>query len=140
MISPTALSEARILAGLSQRELAKRVGLNYQIIRRAELGQPTPSITLKELGKLAEKLDITAAALLQTPTPAPQSAAYDTEELTVAEARLLRGLQTGRRSTRSLSRTERELLLPRLQRANLIPTGKTSHSATPYGSSPQTRS
>jgi transcriptional regulator with XRE-family HTH domain len=121
MISPTALYKARVLAGLSQRELAKRVGLNYQVIRRAELGRPTPSITLKELGKLADKLGISPAALLQTHTPPPRPDTYDAEELTVAEARLLRGLQTGRRSSRSLSRVERELTLPRLQRENLLP-------------------
>lgn len=121
MISATALEHARIAAGLSQRELAKRAGLDYQIIRRAELGRPTPSVTLKEFANIAEQLDVTPAALLQRHIPAPRPAVYDTEELTVAEARLLRGLETGRRSTRSLSRVERELTLPKLQRENHLP-------------------
>lgn len=56
MISPTALAEARVLAGLSQRELAKRVGLNYQIIRRTELGHPSRSVKLEEFLRLTDVL------------------------------------------------------------------------------------
>lgn len=122
MISPTALAEARIRAGLSQRELARRAGLGYQSIRRIELGEFCGNLTLKQFADIAEQLDVAPAALLQTHTPAPRPAVYDTEELTLAQARLLRGLQTGRRSTRSLSRVERELTLPRLWRENLLQT------------------
>lgn len=120
MISPRALSEARIYAGLSQRELARRVGLGYQTIRRIELGAFSGNLTLKNLGDIAEKLRVAPVSLLEMHTPAPREVVYDTDELTVAEARLLRGLQTGRRSTRSLSRAERELHLPRLHRAGLL--------------------
>jgi transcriptional regulator with XRE-family HTH domain len=135
MISPTGLRHARILAGLSQRELAKRVGLNYQIIRRAELDRPTPSITLRELAKLADKLGISPATLLQTPTSSSRGAVYDTDELSVSEARLLRGLETGRRSTRSLTRVEREVHLPRLRRQGLPRQGPVAgcrRSAAPW--------
>lgn len=120
MISATALEHARIGAGLSQRELAKRVGLNYQVIRRTEIGRPPRSLRLEEFLRLASVLAVAPAALLQTHAPAPLPVVYDTEELTAAEARLLRGLQTGRRTTRSLGRAERELHLPRLTRAGLI--------------------
>lgn len=119
MINPIALAEARILAGLSQRELARRVGINYQIVRRAEIGRPTPSLKLEEFVRIAEVLGVAPVALLQTHTSVPRVAVHDTEELTASEARLLRGLQTGRRSARSLTRVEREVHLPRLRRQGL---------------------
>lgn len=47
MISPSALTEARILADLSQRETVRRVGLGYQTIRRIELGEFSGNLTLR---------------------------------------------------------------------------------------------
>lgn len=98
---------------------ARRHGL--QIIRRAELGRSTPSLTLEEFIRIAEILNVAPALLPQAHNPPHQPTAYTTEELTVAEARLLRSLQTGRRSSRSMSAVERQFILPSLQRLGVLP-------------------
>ena len=56
-----AVTSARLRAGLTQQQLADRLGVDRTTVARIESGQLTPSV---EVGvKLARELDTTAEAL-----------------------------------------------------------------------------
>lgn len=87
------IREARKQAGLTQEELAERIGVSRTAISRFELGEIEPS--LRNLSALAESLNVSADRLLglprrvQEPLPELSHAALQALNL------LLRELQKG---------------------------------------------
>lgn len=61
----TKLEWARRAAGLSQRELAERTGINYQRIHRVELGEiDAGNMTARNIIALAEALGVEPKSLI----------------------------------------------------------------------------
>ncbi|KRF29459.1 helix-turn-helix domain-containing protein [Phycicoccus sp. Soil802] len=125
MINAITLSQTRTELGLSQRKLATLTGLNYQVIRRLELGGDDGGLTLRELGKICEALNLDPAQLLtgrkriEPPTPAVGTSS---DELDLSQARLLRRLQMAHDPRRILSDQDRQTVLPSLIRCGLVRT------------------
>jgi transcriptional regulator with XRE-family HTH domain len=103
----------RILAGISQRELAKRIGVSYQTVRRIEQGRSAGRIPFSVICAIAQVLDATVDELhsvaLANVTPA-----HSHEELSYPEARLLFQLGSSPTTCRSLSHQDRTITLPKL--------------------------
>ncbi|RKN37633.1 helix-turn-helix domain-containing protein [Streptomyces hoynatensis] len=138
------LREARKLAGLSQRELARHSGVSYSLITKLEQGERQDT-RLETLHRLARVLETTTSALLSAPTdgddreapaaPAEwrgvREALADTAT-DIAEAPTVRGIQEGVEAAvriyRSTDYTALAPLLPGLIRdthalAGLAPEG-----------------
>lgn len=125
MINALALSECRTLQGLSQRQLGKLVGLNFQVIRRLEAGGEAGNLTLRDLDNLCRALAITQLQLLSEPVrpdPTGLSPEDTITELDLAQARLLRRIQRGHEIRRHLTAQEQQLILPTLIKNGLITT------------------
>lgn len=119
MINAALFAETRVRRGLSQRKLAYLAGVNYQVIRRIEAGGDDGNLTLRHLARICEALELDPAQLL-TALPTPTMSEIGVDELSIAQARLLRRIQRGDDVRRSLSATERELTLPSLVRRGLV--------------------
>ena len=127
MINPETLATLRQQSGLSQRKLAKLIGLNYQVIRRIEAGGDCGNLTLRDLARLAGCLDCAPTDLLNVNVPASRPAEpLGGKEMDVAQARLLRRLQRGADVRTTLSGIQRETILPALMRRQLIAASSTS--------------
>lgn len=113
------LTEQRILAGLSQRQLAKRAGVSYQTIRRLEHGGDAGELTLRTVTRLLTALELRIESLLEG-TGLPVTTGTTSTRLDIGEARLLKKLATKPRALSTLTKIERELVLPRLLRAEVI--------------------
>ncbi len=124
MINAAALAHTRTARGLSQRRLARLTGLNYQIIRRLELGGDDGNLTLRELAQICTTLQVEPAALLSQPVPnaPPTGIASTSLELDLSQARLLRRVQASAHATRSLTSLERQTVLPSLLKCGLVRT------------------
>lgn len=122
MINAIMLSQTRTELGLSQRKLASLTGLNYQVIRRLELGGDDGNLTLRELGKICEALNLGPAELLTGWKDPPATATVETSanELDLSQARLLRRLQLTRDPRSVLSHQDRQTVLPSLIKAGLV--------------------
>lgn len=126
MINAITLAHLRSERGLSQRKLAALVGLNYQVIRRLELGGDAGNLTLRELGKICEALAVEPARLLRASPPSNSAGAYALDsatELDLGQARLLRRIQTTPEATKYLSTSDRQAVLPTLLKAGLVQAG-----------------
>lgn len=124
MIDTNRVITARTELGLSQRQLAKHVGVNRETIRRLERGADPSRLTLAVLGRLAGALRVTPSELL-TEGAERTTHLQDPMELNPAPldhnaARLLRRIHRGEDVRRTMSRSERELILPQLVRQGLI--------------------
>lgn len=119
MINAALLAETRVRRGLSQRKLAYLAGVNYQVIRRIEAGGDDGNLTLRHLARICEAMELAPAELL-TALPAPTPSEVSMDELSIAQARLLRRIQRGDDVRRSLSSTERGLTLPSLVHRRLV--------------------
>lgn len=121
MINAERLVGMRVRRGLSQRRLAFDVGVNYQVIRRLESGGDAGNLTLRHLARLCQALEVTPLELLaeEHPFDAPATAP---DELTIAQARLLRRIQRGDDVRRDMSSVDRELILPSLIHRSLVAT------------------
>ena len=128
MIDAAALSLARTDRGLSQRKLAQLVGLHFQVIRRLENGGDDGNLTLRDFEKICRTLELAPITLLKDPdrpVSTPFSANPDiADELDLSQARLLRRIQRGGDTRKTLSTDERELVLPRLLRNGLVTTAR----------------
>lgn len=123
MNNAQALSHARTQGGLSQRKLARSVGVNYQVIRRLEAGGDDGNLTLRELDKICKVLGIPPTALLSEPELAPADRPVDqTEEIDLGQAHLLRRIQNGHDVRRTLTTDQQELVLPALLKLGLVVT------------------
>lgn len=123
MINAITLAHTRTERGLSQRKLAALVGLNYQVIRRLELGGDDGNLTLRDLAKICDALAIEPARLLNgTPLPAiPNTSPIDAPvELDLAQARLLRKTQKRSDAAKYLSPSDRQAVLPTLLKGGLV--------------------
>lgn len=123
MINAISLAHLRSERGLSQRKLAGLVGLNYQVIRRLELGGDDGNVTLRDLAKICEVLAIEPAQLLTSASPAPSTALSPLEapmELDLGQARLLRKIQTTAEAARYLGPSDRQAVLPTLLKSGLV--------------------
>ena len=120
MINPSTLRTARTTAGLSQRRLAREVGLNYQVIRRLEAGGDDSNLTLRDLKNISRCLQTTAAGLLTTAAPTPPPHLTGDTELTADQAHLLRQIQKGNDVRRTLTTISREIHLPHLLRTGVL--------------------
>jgi transcriptional regulator with XRE-family HTH domain len=60
------VAELRHQAGLSQEQLAERLGVSVQYLSRVELGT---NLTLNTIAKIANACRVTAADLFQVPGP-----------------------------------------------------------------------
>jgi len=114
-----ALQQIRTLAGRSQRGLAKSIGVSYQTIRRIELGGDAGDLPLRVLNAIATTLNTTLPELLsgtisEITVPATQS------RVNLSHARLLRDIATNPRAAATMSKTQRELILPQLIRSGLV--------------------
>jgi transcriptional regulator with XRE-family HTH domain len=126
MIDADLVLQRRTLAGLSQRRLAKLVGVNAMTIQRLEHGADTSDLPLAVLGRLADALDLEPADLLRPRTP-PSPADEQTPEVTIDSepldhnaAKLLRRVHRGEDVRRHLSQVDREITLPRLVNRGLV--------------------
>ena len=77
------LKRERVRAGLSQRELARRVGLSASLISQLESGASKPSVGT--LYSLVTELDVSLDSVIRGESFVPESG--DTEGATVAPAR-----------------------------------------------------
>jgi len=68
------VNAARIAAGLTQRDLADRVGMPQQYLSRIEMGHV--NLTLRRMSQLATALGQDVVSLLSRPTP-PKSRARE---------------------------------------------------------------
>lgn len=69
---PTALVQARIAAGWTQRDLARRLGVSVQAVNRDELGGYTTA-TLSRLSQVAAALGIELEGVYRFPTKSTTS-------------------------------------------------------------------
>jgi transcriptional regulator with XRE-family HTH domain len=114
-----ALQQIRTLAGRSQRGLAKSAGVSYQTIRRIELGGDAGDLPLRVLDAIATILGTTLPELLSETHP--NIATPDSKgRVNLAHARLLRDIATNPRAAATMSKTQRELILPQLIRSGLV--------------------
>jgi transcriptional regulator with XRE-family HTH domain len=123
VINPAALAAARTNRGLSQRKVAVLVGINYQQIRRIEAGGDDGNLTIRDFERLCAALQVPPSELLVAPDHQGGDLSAGQEgsgDLDAPAARLLRRIQRGEDVRRSLSQTERELLLPALRRRHLV--------------------
>lgn len=123
MINAITLAHVRTERGLSQRKLASLAGLNYQVIRRLELGGDDGNLTLRELAKICEALAVEPVRLLTSAFPAPGTALSPVDaptELDLGQARLLRRIQTRSEAAKYLSSSERQAVLPTLLKGYLV--------------------
>lgn len=120
-ISLPRLQHHRVLAGQSQRQLAKNAGVSYQNIRRLESGGNAAELPLGVLANIAAALDITIADLLANTPPRATPDSTNTR-VTLTQARLLRAIATKPTAAATLSKEDRELTLPALLRAGWIVT------------------
>lgn len=118
-ITLRSLQHYRVLAGLSQRQLAKAAGVSYQTIRRLEAGGDAGEVTLMVLTHIAAALEVSLSALLDTAEPGV-STPRAPQRLNLHEARLLRRIATKANAAATMTKTERELVLPALLRKGLI--------------------
>ena len=128
MIDATFLLARRTERGLSQRGLARLVGVNAMTIHRIEHGSDTSALSLAVLGRLADALDVDPADLLlgRPATGAntvPPPANLDPVPLDHNAARLLRRIHRGDDIRRTMTRAEREITLPELINRCLVQMG-----------------
>ena len=116
------LRDHRLMAGLSQRQLAKEAGIGFQTIRRLELHGDEGTVTLAVLARIARALGTTIPALLDSQPPSQGRPNQGASSLTISDAQLLRNAATTPKAAATLSRTEREITLPRLLSAELVAT------------------
>ena len=114
-----ALQQIRTLAGRSQRGLAKSAGVSYQTIRRIELGGDAGDLPLRVLDGIATILGTTLPELLSGANPSVAVPATK-GRVNLAHARLLRDIATNPRAAATMSKTQRELILPQLIRSGLV--------------------
>jgi transcriptional regulator with XRE-family HTH domain len=135
VIDGATLVRARTLAGLSQRKLAKLAGVNALTIKRIEDGGDASELPLGVLGRIAAALDMHPGDLLvdtRQPVDPPDCAIeLDDQPLDHHSARLLRRIHRGQDIRRTMSRTERELILPNLVRRGLVYVSSTGLHLTP---------
>jgi len=119
------LTHHRVLAGLSQRQLAKAAGISYQTIRRLEAGDDAGELRLGMLARIAAELNAPIPALLHQATGAhEQDPGLDhgpvAKRITLNQARLLRKIATKTNAAATLTKTEREITLPALLRTGQV--------------------
>lgn len=121
MINAIALSETRTERGLSQRKFARLVGLNYQVIRRLELGGDDGNLTLRAFERICTTLEANPADLItmKVGTIQPEFSVADEQEIDLSQARLLRRLQKGHDPRHALSAQDRQVVLPSLMKLGL---------------------
>ncbi|GAA1243190.1 helix-turn-helix domain-containing protein [Oryzihumus leptocrescens] len=125
MINAIALSQIRTQRGLSQRKFARLVGLNYQVIRRLELGGDDGNLTLREFARICMALDADPADLMNARKRSifdGPPAATGPEEMDLSQARLLRRIQEGCDIRSSISSQDRQTILPQLMKLGLVQT------------------
>lgn len=126
MINADTVLAQRTQRGLSQRQLAKHVGVSYATISRMENGSDTSDLPLSVLGRLAAALELEPGALLcatqstigmssDTPTQHPDEA-----PLHHSAACLLRKIHRGDDIRKTMSRSDRELTLPTLAKSGFV--------------------
>lgn len=103
----------RTMAGISQRSLAKTIGVSYQTIRRIEKGGNAGQLPLEVVCAAATALNTTVPELMSS-SASRASDMPPYEELTYPEARLLYRLTQAPGHARTLSRQDREITLPKL--------------------------
>lgn len=109
-LDPTLIRSARLDAQLTERGLARLLGVDALRVRRWEAGLGHATITLATLHALSATIGVTPAALIQSgPEPGTQpSKASSDRKLTLTEARVLHTALTGElrlvaRGTRGIS-------------------------------------
>lgn len=65
------IKQLRLQMGISQSELARRIGYSHEFISQVERGIKTPSI--KALQKIASGLGVPASSLMESRQSAPES-------------------------------------------------------------------
>lgn len=124
MINTQLLITKRTEAGLSQRQLAKHAGVNRETIRRLEHGADASQLPLGVVFRMASALGVEARSLLirdsdETDGTGPGTRVLDCSPLDHNAAKLLRRIARGEDVRRTMSRTERELVLPALVKGGL---------------------
>ena len=103
----------RTMAGISQRSLARTIGVSFQTIRRIEQGGNAGQLPFEVVCAAATALNTTVPELMSSnPSMARDMSPY--EELTYPEARLLYRLTQSPGPVRTISRQDREITLPKL--------------------------
>lgn len=113
------LAHHRMSAGLSQRALAKQVGVSYQVIRRIEQGQDTGNIHLRTLVLIATAVHVDLPALL-TNLSHEAEPSVRTQRLSRDQVFLLRRIARDEPVSQQMSTVERTITLPSLIKSGLV--------------------
>lgn len=126
MIDADALRHHRLLRGLSQRALAKRIGVNAMTIQRLEAGAEHSDLSISHLVRLCAELAVDANTLLPRTTPctavSEQPTEIDPRPLDLNEVRLLRRIHRAEPVQQRMNQTERTITLPALINRGAIDT------------------
>lgn len=113
------LALLRVLAGTSQRSLARQSGVGYQTIRRIEAGDNAGQLQLLTLQKIATALTVSLAELLAGSIFQPQPIEC-ASPLNLSDYRLLKKIEQGQTTTATLTNEQRRISLPRLVSCGLV--------------------
>jgi len=124
------MAHLRVMAGLSQRGLAKHAGVGYQTIRRIEGGENAGHLQLLTVQKIATALDVSLTDLINESTaqPAPIENAIP---LNLGDYKLLKNIEQGQKTTSTLTNEQRRIHLPRLVKAGLVTVNGASIKLSP---------
>lgn len=124
------MAHLRVMAGLSQRGLAKHAGVGYQTIRRIEAGENAGHLQLLTVQKIATALDVSLADLINESTaqPAPIENAIP---LNFGDYKLLKNIEQGQKTTSTLTNEQRRMNLPRLVESGLVTVNGASIELSP---------
>lgn len=113
------LAYHRTIAGLSQRALARQVGVSYQVIRRIEGGADVGNLPVRTLALIATAVHIDAKALLSEIRHEPESETLS-KRLSRDQIFLLRRINRGEPVSQQMGHAERTVTLPLLIKAGLV--------------------
>jgi len=115
----TTLPHHRMTTGISQRTLAKRVGVSYQTIRRLEHGEDAGELPVRIIARIAATLKVDLPTLLADETDAIE-VAPSTSRLRRDQVFLLRRIARDEPVSQLMSQAERTTTLPSLIKSGLV--------------------
>ena len=113
------LAYHRTIAGLSQRALARQVGVSYQVIRRIEGGEDVGNLPIRILALIAAAVHIDLAKLLGEIGHEPRTE-ISTKRLSRDQIFLLRRITRGEPVSQQMGHAERTVTLPSLVKTGLV--------------------
>lgn len=113
------LAHHRMSAGLSQRALAKQVGVSYQVIRRIELGRDAGNLPVRTLALISAAVHVELSELMHGLGHEPRPA-VSAPRLSRDQIFLLRRISRGEPVSQQMGHAERTVTLPSLIKYGLV--------------------